>query len=113
MAGLKFKVTGYKRASSNSNWEMHNVDGSLHPIFSGVVDGFTITNYKINSIDPSVVFRKDDVDMVAGEEFTIAEMNLGRIRVEYLHYLAGSGTVNLSLSGQAKYIINYTIVSIV
>ena len=113
MPNLKIKVTGSKRSSVNSNWETHIVDSTLHPIFSGIVDGFVINNWEIIDFEPAIVFKKSGSNLAVGDQFTIADINNGIINVEYYHNISNSADVRLLLSGQAKYNILFTVNSIV
>lgn len=111
MPELKIKVKGYKRISINADFEAHIVDGTLDDIFSGSLDGFNITNWRLNYFDPVITFKKNSTDMLTGESFTIDDINNGIVYLAYNHGMATVGSCNLTLSGDAKYTIGLTIYS--
>lgn len=113
MPELKLKVTGYRRASIDADWETHIVDSTLHTVFSGTLDGYTINLWTLNSFDSSMVFKKSGINMSVGDQFSITDINNGIISIEYFHGVSISGVANFSLSGSAKYDVNLNINSIV
>lgn len=112
MPGLKIIVRGYKRVQVDSNWETHIVDSTLDGVFSGNLDGFNIVNWRLNSFDASMVFRKSGIDMTNGDNFTINDINNGIITMEYFHGVASSGNSNFTLTGGAEYEVNFRVNSI-
>lgn len=113
MPALKIKVKGDKRVTIDSNWETHIVDGTLNPMFSGSLDGFNITQWRLNFFDAAIIFRKNGIDLVDGDYFSINDINNGLVYVEYIHGVSSSGSCNFTLTGEAEYKIGLTIYSII
>jgi len=109
MPDLILKITGYKEINIGASWETHIVDSTLDNLFSGIIDGFSVNLWTINSFDPAVIYRKSGVDMNIGDQFNIDDINNGIIVVEYLHGVSASGTTNFTITGAANYDINFTI----
>ncbi|MDR6548543.1 hypothetical protein J2810_004633 [Chryseobacterium rhizosphaerae] len=106
MAELKIKVAGYRFASVDSNWEIHKLDGTLHPAFSGNIDGFAIDSYRLDGHDDTMTFNwyvtNDPIQ--AGETINISDMLAGDIIVQFFHNSpSGHGTAKFTATGQAKY----------
>lgn len=115
MPTFKLKVRGYAKADISANWEIHPVDSTLSNVFSGVIDGFDINQWNIESITPStaLVFRKNGIDMNVTESFLLSDITNGDVEIEYFH-TEPSAVVMLSARGSiANYNIRLNITSIV
>ena len=109
MPSIKLNITGSKRTGVSANWETHVVDSTLHDIFSGVVDGFNINKWVLNSDSNAIKFRKSGVDLGIGDFFSLLDMQNGIVIVEIYPGISPSTSTSFSLYGEARYDIVFNV----
>lgn len=104
MGTLKIKITGKIDDKISANWETKIVDGSMHPIFSGSTDGWSIDKFIITSIGNGIyLMNNPNPNLAVGDIMTLSQLNNGEIEMMYDHSYASSELRLTAIGQNAKY----------
>ena len=101
MPNLSFKVTGSIRDAITIFEKNMVIDNHFHPIFSGNIDGFTITKYIFNVINAGLLFYLNGNPVTAGQEISQSDINAGSLELDYQHSYSSS-FLQMTTLGQSK-----------
>ncbi|WP_294203159.1 hypothetical protein [uncultured Chryseobacterium sp.] len=112
MANLRIKNSGYIFDKLSSNWELKAVNGNMHTVLSGNIDGWGIDKYILKSTASALTFKDTNNNILpVGTVLTLAQMNNDEIILHFDH--TQNGEVKFKAFGQAVYDITLYIQSTV
>lgn len=114
MANLKIKIAGIsiKEDSVNSDWETHALNSTLHSYLSNSIDGISINRIKIISMSDAISIANDSVNVNAGDEILMSDMDSGIVILTFNHSFS-NGILEYQAIGSTIFDVKLTINSIV
>lgn len=114
MANIKLKIEGIstKEATIDSDWEIHELNSTLHPYLSDDIDSVTIDKIKIVSISDALSIDNNGSIANVGDEILMTDMNSGLVILAFDHSYS-SGILEYQAIGSTSFNIKLTINSIV